>query len=85
LVVRPISNLLLHFLEPRGEFTVLVPPRKPDVASAQPPPDRAQLAAELGEVTNIMGLRRREALKVVAERHGIAVNALYKLLGDAGS
>jgi 16S rRNA (cytidine1402-2'-O)-methyltransferase len=85
LVVKPISELLRHFSEPRGEFTVLIPPVRPDAETEMAPPSADQLSAELGEVTNNLGLRRREALKVVAERHGMAVNALYKLLGNAGS
>jgi len=84
LVIRPISWMIAHFSEPKGEFTVLLPPRPPPVVDAVPP-DAATLAAEFGELTNNGAFKRREALKILAERHGIGVNALYKLLGDAGS
>ena len=81
LVVRPISGHLLHFLEPKGEFTVLLPP-PPVNESARALPAVGQLRDELGELTNSGGLRRRKALKVLAERHGMAVNDLYRALGD---
>lgn len=81
LVIRPISDHLLHFLEPKGEFTVLLPPSAVD-ESARALPAVSQLREELGELTNNVGLRRRKALKVLAERHGMAVNDLYKALGD---
>ena len=83
LVVRPIRQLLEHFSEPVGEFTLLVPPRE-EPAVARSLPDARDITEELGELTKNGRLKRREALKVLAERHGLAVNALYKLLGSAG-
>ena len=80
LVIQPISTLVKRFEEPRGEFTVLLPPRPP-VSSAADPIDPEIIAAEFGELTKTGGLKRREALKILADRHGMAVNALYKLLG----
>jgi 16S rRNA (cytidine1402-2'-O)-methyltransferase len=84
LVVQPISAHLKHFDHPVGEFTVLVPPRPP-TAKSRDSPDATKLGAELGDLTKNKTLKRREALKILAERHGISVNALYKLLGNAGS
>jgi 16S rRNA (cytidine1402-2'-O)-methyltransferase len=81
-VIRPITDHLLHFLEPKGEFTVLLPPPPAVSESARTLPAVRQLCAELGELTNSGGLRRRKALKVLAERHGMAVNDLYRALGD---
>jgi 16S rRNA (cytidine1402-2'-O)-methyltransferase len=85
LVVKPIYAVLKEILEPRGEFTVLLPPTAVSAPQAPVLPDGIALAKELGELTNNGALKRREALKVLAERHGLAVNALYRLLGDAGS
>lgn len=85
LVVRPIDEVLRAIREPRGEFTVLLPPAPPSAAAKPEVPDGATLALELGDLTNNRMLKRREALKVLAERYGIGVNALYKLLGNAGS
>jgi 16S rRNA (cytidine1402-2'-O)-methyltransferase len=85
LVVRPINDLLVIFNEPRGEFTVLLPPASLPQPGETAAPNGAQLAAELGHLTNNERLKRREALRILAERHGIGVNTLYKLLGDSGS
>jgi hypothetical protein len=41
--------------------------------------------AEFRYLTKNNAMKRREAMKVLADRNGLAVNALYKLLGDAGS
>lgn len=84
LVVQPISWLLAHFTEPVGEFTVLLPPG-PIAETTSEAPTAARLEAELGDLTNNGRLKRREALKILAERHGVGVNALYRLLGDTGS
>jgi hypothetical protein len=46
------------------------------------PPSAAQLRLEVGELTNNSALTKRKALKVLADRHGMAVNQLYRLLGD---
>jgi 16S rRNA (cytidine1402-2'-O)-methyltransferase len=79
LVIKPISAMVTGFSEPRGEFTVLLPPRPAD-DSAAGPVDPEVIAAEFGDLTKTQGLKRREALKILADRHGMAVNALYKLL-----
>jgi 16S rRNA (cytidine1402-2'-O)-methyltransferase len=85
LVVQPIEVLLKHFREPVGEFTVLLPPTIGPPGPARAELDPKRLAVEFGELTNNGRLKRREALKVLADRHGLAVNQLYKLLGSAGS
>jgi 16S rRNA (cytidine1402-2'-O)-methyltransferase len=82
LVIRPISHHVDALGEPRGEFTLLLtpaPPAAPDPAQA---PSRGTLALELGDLTKIGGLKRRQALRVLADRHGMAVNDLYRLLGE---
>jgi 16S rRNA (cytidine1402-2'-O)-methyltransferase len=81
LVVQPISELIEYFREPRGEFTLLVPPALRVGGTAGEPPALGQLKHELGGLTNIAGTSRRQALKVIAERYGMAVNELYRLLG----
>jgi len=82
LVVCTIEQHLKHFAEPRGEFTLLVPPAPVNDADAFRP-SADQLWSEFGELTNNMGSTRRQALKVLADRYGIAVNELYRLL-DGG-
>ena len=82
LVVWPIVQHLEHFTAPKGEFTILVPPAVIEVDESQSLPSAVELRAELGRITNNKPTTRRQALKVLAERHGIAVNLLYKLLDD---
>jgi 16S rRNA (cytidine1402-2'-O)-methyltransferase len=80
LVVRPITGLLEYFAEPRGEFTLLIPPGGRTEGTVKPPNER-QLATELGELTNNGRLRRREALKIIGRKYGLTPNELYKLVG----
>jgi 16S rRNA (cytidine1402-2'-O)-methyltransferase len=79
LVVRPIAELLEYFVEPRGEFTILIPPvATPGEAPARP--SLAQLQTELGELTKLPGVKPRQALKILADRYGLTVNELYREL-----
>ena len=79
LVVQPIDVCLQHFANPRGEFTVLVPPLAAE-AVHQSLPDVTALRLELGDLTNNKGERPRAALKILAEKYGASVNELYRLL-----
>jgi 16S rRNA (cytidine1402-2'-O)-methyltransferase len=83
LVVWPITKLLDYFTAPKGEFTVLVPPADRDANDQAAVPSVAELQQELGQITNNDGATRRQALKVLADRHGVPVNELYRLLGGA--
>jgi 16S rRNA (cytidine1402-2'-O)-methyltransferase len=80
LVVGPISEALGRFSEPKGEFTLLIPPKaagtEPDIAV--PSPD--ELRAELGRMAKFGGSKRRDALKLLATRYRLSVNELYKML-----
>jgi 16S rRNA (cytidine1402-2'-O)-methyltransferase len=81
LVVWPIRQHIEYFSNPKGEFTVLVPPADPTDVEGRTVPETAVLRRELGELTNNVGVTRRQALKVLADRHGMAVNELYRVLG----
>jgi 16S rRNA (cytidine1402-2'-O)-methyltransferase len=81
-VICPISEHLEHFTEPRGEFTLLIPPAMRDTDRHLSTPSTEQLTREFGELTNIGGSTRRQALKVLAGRYGVGVNELYRILGD---
>jgi 16S rRNA (cytidine1402-2'-O)-methyltransferase len=80
LVVRPISEILLAVAEPRGEFTVVIAPLPAVPQPVHSPPDLATLRGELGQMTADSTRTRRQAIKMLAERHGLPVNELYKLL-----
>ena len=83
LVIWPITQHLQYFTSPKGEFTILVPPAVPEEGSEKQPPSPAELRVELGQLTNVDGTTRRRALKVLADRHGVSVNELYRLLGGS--
>jgi 16S rRNA (cytidine1402-2'-O)-methyltransferase len=81
LVIKPILQHLEYFADPKGEFTVLVPAAASPSKGEQTRPPISLLRQELGELTNNDSHTRRQALKVLAERHHMAVNELYRLLG----
>jgi 16S rRNA (cytidine1402-2'-O)-methyltransferase len=83
LVIKPISELLMLLANPRGEFTVLVPPEEAIQSSVEIPGGIGDLRAELGLLTNSNARSRRQAVRILAERHGLAANELYRLLGEA--
>jgi 16S rRNA (cytidine1402-2'-O)-methyltransferase len=80
LVIRPIEQILAHFSDPRGEFTIVVPPAD-NVKPSAVAPDLAQLQVEFGYLTNNNTVKRRQALKILADRYGMTVNDLYRQLG----
>ena len=81
LVIRPISQLIEYFNVPRGEFTLLIPALVRVAGAGGMPPSLTQLQTEFGELTNNKASSRRQALKILADRHGMAVNELYRMLG----
>jgi 16S rRNA (cytidine1402-2'-O)-methyltransferase len=83
LVVWPISQHLEYFTAPKGEFTILVPPADREANDQAAIPSAAELRQKLGQLTNNTATTRRQALKVLAERYGVSVNELYRLLGRA--
>ena len=80
LVVGPISEAIRRFREPRGEFTLLIPPAASSSSATGEQPTAESLRIELGRMTESKGFRKREALKTLAARYGMSVNALYRLL-----
>ena len=80
LVIGPISRLQAHFVEPKGEFTILISPKPAESAAHQAPPTAEQLREEIGRIAKSGAAGRREALKLLAARYGMSVNDLYKLL-----
>jgi 16S rRNA (cytidine1402-2'-O)-methyltransferase len=80
LVVGPISEAVRRFREPRGEFTLLIPPAASSSSESGEQPTAESLRSELGRMAKSEGFRRRAALKTLAARYGMSVNALYRLL-----
>ena len=83
LVVQPISKLLSAPLTERGEFTVVVRGQDPNVPLTREPPDVARVALEIGEMTNLNGLGRREIVRRLAAGYGITSREAYQLLEKA--
>lgn len=76
-----LSDLMPRLEAPRGEFTIAV-----DFGSVsrgaveQPPPTAKDLSAELGRITENMGLRGRPAVAAVAKKFGLTTNYVYATL-----
>jgi 16S rRNA (cytidine1402-2'-O)-methyltransferase len=82
LVVRPINELLLYFADPKGEFTIVIPPGQ-SAQSEVVQPSADDLRRQIGDMTDKLARSKRQAVAAVARQHGLSTNALYKLL--AGS
>jgi 16S rRNA (cytidine1402-2'-O)-methyltransferase len=82
LVVKPISRHLADLGEPRGEFTVIVPP-EPAAAESVPVPPASALWAEFGELTNSTEGSRRSAVRQLAAKYRLPAREMYRLLEEA--
>ncbi len=77
----PISRVLEQLGEPRGEHTIVVDiGQKLKILPSQPQPSPRQLLVEFGDLTKSTGSTKRRAISVLAKRHGLRVNDLYKAL-----
>ena len=81
LVVRHISDHLENLNVERGEFTLVVEGHAEATGPGVRPPAN-DLAAEFGELTNTAGLNRREAIRELANRHGISAREVFALLEE---
>jgi 16S rRNA (cytidine1402-2'-O)-methyltransferase len=83
LVRGPISAALLSLADCRGEFTVVALIGQTTDLTRPAVPSGAELAAEIGAMTANEGMTKRKALNIVARKHGLAPNELYKTLETA--
>jgi 16S rRNA (cytidine1402-2'-O)-methyltransferase len=83
LVIKPISRHLAEAFEERGEFTIVVEGSSPDTSQPLPIPSAQQMAAEIGQLTDIGPLSRREAIRELAKRHGLSNRQVFNLLEEA--
>lgn len=80
-VVCPIVDALAMLTSLKGEFTIVVSPAEPSAGVPEPvSPD--VLRAEIGRETENGVVSTRAAVKRVAERHGLAVNDVYRMLNQ---
>jgi 16S rRNA (cytidine1402-2'-O)-methyltransferase len=82
LVRGPVSALLRSLPEPRGEFTLVIGPAEESDVVLPPVPDDQALYLEFCHLTE-SGLRRREALSRLAERHRLPSRAVYAAIERA--
>ena len=79
----PISEALSSLVNERGEFTVVVfIGQSPDIGKSSSPSGTA-LADEIGAMTTNVGVTKRKAINIVARKHGLAPNEVYKALETA--
>jgi len=78
LVRGPISTVVNLLEGARGELTVVVDfGYMPEIVDSKPATEQ-DLAIEFGEITESERLTRREAINVLARRHGRSPNQIYK-------
>jgi 16S rRNA (cytidine1402-2'-O)-methyltransferase len=82
LVVRPISGHLDAIQDPIGEFTLVVAPSALKLAAPAVPSD-VDVADEFGLMTNKMGFERREALRELGKKYGLATRQVYDTIERA--
>jgi 16S rRNA (cytidine1402-2'-O)-methyltransferase len=81
-VVGALGELLFGDIPEKGEFTIVVAPGKAperSIDSFEP----QFLIDKIGEVTNKLGVRGREAARLVAKELGLPANEVYKAILDA--
>ena len=77
LVRGPISNVLEHLPEPRGEFTVVLDIGRSTDYARRDLPDVTQIVSEFGSMTANGRSSRRAAIKALAKRYGVSANTVY--------
>lgn len=80
LVIGPINDVLKRLpADLKGEVTVVISPAQHVEPSKDIPTD-GQLLGEYGQITESAGLTRREAIRALAIRHGLAPKRVYAAL-----
>jgi 16S rRNA (cytidine1402-2'-O)-methyltransferase len=83
LVVRPISEYLEDLSQERGEFAVVISGIRPNITRPIEVPQGAELAKQFGQMTDIGGASRREALKALALKYGLPAREIFTRLEEA--
>ena len=82
LVVRPISGHIAAATEGRGEYTLVIKGASANVDPATAPAPLC-LQREFGELTELRGLGRRQAIRELAEQHGLSARTVFDVLEQA--
>lgn len=83
LVVRPISAYLELLTEERGEFTIIISGIQPNSVRLESAPCGSELAHQFGQLTDIGGASRREALRTLALKYGLPAREVFAMLEQA--
>ena len=83
LVIQPITRLLAGALEDRGEFTLVVSGSSNQMEGERTVPSAQQLSAEIGQLTDLEPLNRREAIRTLAKRYGLSNREVFNLLEES--
>ena len=79
----PISQAILYFVQPRGEFTLVVRGASADQPSTGPAPGDLELARQRLARLREDGTPARDAVAIVAESLAIPRNTVYRLWLDS--
>lgn len=70
-------QLLDHFLEPRGEFVLIIRPSENTPGALDHQPDDSRVLQVFGQITENGSLNRRAAVKRVAQQLGLSARQVY--------
>jgi len=76
------KQLVDAFEHPRGEYTVVIGPAEPPVTSTETA-SKEQIAHEFSYSTEVVGMKRREAISALAEKFGLPSKTVYRIIEDA--
>jgi 16S rRNA (cytidine1402-2'-O)-methyltransferase len=79
----PISAVLEALQTPIGEFTVVANTGQTTKTLVPGSPQPTDIAAEVGETAKSMGVPKRKAINVVARRHSMPPNEVYRIVEEA--
>jgi 16S rRNA (cytidine1402-2'-O)-methyltransferase len=79
------TQVIQQLTQPRGEYTVVIGPAPFVAKSKIGLPDDDLLTREFWLLTNSPGTTRREAIRILARRHGVAAKVIYAALEKAKS
>lgn len=77
LVIGPISVALSHFVQPRGEFTIVIYP----TTEKKEAPSKQDVLNEFGRLTNSTPTRRA-AVTQIARKYGLSARSVYQILEE---
>lgn len=78
-----ISDVISALGAPRGEYVVVVEIGHSTNIEPKKPINPDSIAAEIGCLTELSGLTRRKAINVVARRHCLPPNEIYRVIEQA--